>query len=96
MSDEAIAKGQHAERILTDPLVVEALTAIKNNVQSLFFELDGNAAKEREFLHLMDRARQQFELVFRLHISGLEVAKAELMQREHAQARLEAARNRRF
>ena len=89
-----IAKGERAKQLLEDPLMVEALAAIKENVRGLFFDLPSESREQREFLHLMDKARQQFETCLKLHIYGMQIEKSELLAKEHAEARLEAVRRR--
>lgn len=93
MSD-AIHRADRAQRILDDDLVIEALQTIKTQTQALFFELPSNAASEREYLHLLDKARQQFENLFKLIIAGGEVSKYELMAEEQTKARLAAIQDR--
>jgi hypothetical protein len=91
---EAIQKADHARRILDDDLVKFALSKIKTESQGLFFQLGSQAREEREFLHLMDRARQQFENVFLILIAGGDVSRHELAHEYHTQARLDAIRDR--
>jgi hypothetical protein len=91
---EAIHRAEHAQRILSDDLVKEALETLKTQTQALFFELPSNAASEREYLHLMDKARQQFENLFKLIVAGGEVSKFELMAEEHTKARVAAIQDR--
>jgi hypothetical protein len=95
MSDEhmqAMARGEHAKRILEDELVQGALSTIKAQVRDLVFELPLEATDKRQFLVLMDKAREQFERVFTLLISGAEVSKYELDAEANTQARLDAIR----
>jgi len=68
--------------------------AMKAGTRDAFFDLPPEAADKREFLHLMDRARQQFERVFILLINDAEVSGAELLEEQHAQARVEAIHRR--
>lgn len=91
---QAIHRGERARAILTDPLVQEALRAIREGVRDTFFATPHDAAQQREFLHLMDRARQQFEGVFTLLIAGAEVSQYELTEEAHTKARLEAVNQR--
>ena len=93
MSDP-IHRAEHAQRLLTDDLMVEALDTLKTQTQALFFELPSNAAAEREYLHMMDKARQQFENLLKLIIAGGEVSKYELMAEEQTKARLAAIQDR--
>lgn len=84
---QAINRGERAAAILNDPLVQEALQAVRDGVRDLFFATPPEAAQQREFLHLMDRARQQFEGVFTLLIAGAEVSRYELTEEAHTKAR---------
>jgi hypothetical protein len=74
-----IARADRASTILEEPMVAEALSALKTGVRDLFFETPAEAAEQRERLHLLDRARQHFETVFRIHIMGGAVARDSLM-----------------
>jgi hypothetical protein len=89
---ETIQRGERAAAIMADPLVSEALQTIRESTRDLFFDLAPESAKEREFLHLMDRARQQFERYFLLLIEGAKVEKSEILAETHAQARIDAIR----
>lgn len=87
---DAIHRAEHARRLLDDDLLKEALETVKTQTQGLFFELGTQAREEREFLHLMDKARQQFENVLKVIIAGGEVSRYEIMAEEHTKARLAA------
>lgn len=89
---ETIYQGEHAERILSDPLVKSALSDIAQATRDLFFDLPPEAREQREFLHLMDRARQQFEGYFYKLISGMKVEKSEILAEAHMRASVDAAR----
>lgn len=89
---DATQRAQRAEQILSDPLVIEALSTVRESVRDLFFDLPADHKDAREMLHLMDRARQQFEGVFRLLIAGAAVDRHEMLQEEHTKARLNAIR----
>ena len=91
---EAMHKAEQARLILDNDLVKFALDQIKTETQALFFQLPSQAREEREMLHLMDRARQQFENVFRVLISAGEVSRYELLDEQHTAARLEAINER--
>lgn len=89
---EALHKGEHAERLLSDPLLREALDTIKSELQGLFFLLPESATGERERLHLMDRMRQQFEGYLTALISNAKVEQSEILAEAHMKARLDAIR----
>ena len=87
---EAMHKAEQARLILENDLVKFALDQIKTETQAMFFQLGSQAREQREMLHLMDRARQQFENVFRVLISAGEVSRYELLDEQHTAARLAA------
>lgn len=87
---DALHRGEHAKRILEDSLVREALETIKRETQGMFFALPSQASSEREFLHLMDRARQQFENYFQILIAGATVHRSEILAEDQMQARMDA------
>lgn len=68
LEDEA-NRGANAKRILDDPLVIEALTSMKQRVRDEFFSaaLTDGAARERAWL--MGQLVQRFEDCFRGMIS---------------------------
>lgn len=92
--DFAIARAARARVILEDPMVAEALAAIREGVRDLFFELPPEAAAQRERLHMLDRARQQFEAVFRAHLLGGLVARDALLSEQQAAQALAAIQER--
>ena len=85
--DQRIHRAEHAKRILEDELVRDALAHLKESTRSLFFDLPANATQEREFLHLLDKARQQFEHCFTAILIDGEISRKELLaergMREH-------------
>ena len=91
MSD-AIHRGEHAERLLADPLLREALDTIKSELQGLFFRLPESATSERERLHLMDRMRQQFEGYLTALIANAKIEQSEILAESHMKARIDAIR----
>ena len=94
LMSNAIQRAEHAKRLLDDDLLKEALETIKTQTQGLFFELASNQAEAREYLHLMDKARQQFENLLKVLIAGGEVSKYELMAEESTRARVSAIQER--
>ena len=91
---DALHKAEQARLILDNELVKYALDKIKTETQALFFQLGSQAREEREMLHLMDRARQQFENVFLVLIQAGEVSRHELLNEHHTAARLAAINER--
>lgn len=91
---DAIHRAEHARRLLDDDLLKEALETIKTQTQGLFFELGTQAREEREFLHLMDKARQQFENVLLVIIAGGEMSRYEMLAEDQTKARVAAIQER--
>lgn len=89
-----IVKADHAERIMGDSLVQEALKAIESAIRDQMFSLPIDAVAQREQLFLMDKCRQQFVGLFELAIRGGEVTRYELLAEANTKARIEAIRER--
>lgn len=89
-----IARGEHARRILGDEMVQEALRTVKEAIREQMFELPIEAAKQREFLAMMDKARAQFEGWFSLALQGEQIAKLELDAERQAQNQIDKIKER--
>lgn len=87
-----IARAEHADRILNDPLVMEAFQAIEKAIRDQVFDLPIEAVEQREKLVLMDKSRQQFVNLFELAIRGGEVTRYELAAEANTKARIQAIR----
>ena len=87
-----IARAEHADRILNDPVVMEAFKTIEKAIRDQVFDLPIEAAEMREKLVLMDKSRQQFMNLFELAIRGGEVTRYELTVEANTQARIQAIR----
>lgn len=87
-----IARAEHADRILNDPVVMEAFKTIEKAIRDQVFDLPIEAAEMREKLVLMDKSRQQFVNLFELAIRGGEVTRYELTVEANTQARIQAIR----
>lgn len=87
-----IARAEHADRILNDPLVMEAFKTIEKAIREQVFDLPLEAVEMREKLVLMDKSRQQFMSLFELAIRGGEVTRYELTVEANTQARIQAIR----
>lgn len=88
-----ISRGEHAARILSDPLVQEALAQIRDKVRDAFFGLPIDAPgvdEQRARLVMLDKMRQQFEGVFAALMGGAEVARQELLMEENVKAKAAA------
>lgn len=87
-----IARAEHADRILNDPIVMEAFKTIEKAIREQVFDLPLEAVEMREKLVLMDKSRQQFMGLFELAIRGGEVTRYELTVEANTQARIQAIR----
>jgi ABC-type thiamine transport system ATPase subunit len=87
-----IARAEHADRILNDPLVMEAFQAIEKAIRDQVFDLPIEAVEQREKLVLMDKSRQQFVNLFELAVRGGEVTRHELAAEANTKARIQAIR----
>lgn len=87
-----IARAEHADRILNDPLVMEAFQAIEKVIRDQVFDLPIEAVEQREKLVLMDKSRQQFVNLFELAVRGGEVTRYELAAEANTKARIQAIR----
>lgn len=79
-----LARGEHARRILEDPMVAAALAAVKATIREQMFDLPIEATKSREFIAMMDKARQQFEQYFEQALAGEKIATIELQAERQA------------
>ena len=85
-------RGDRAKVLLEDPMVQEALNAMKVSVREQMFTLPIEAREQRDFLFLMDKARQQFERCFEVLIQGAQIHRAEIAQEAQMQSRLDGLR----
>lgn len=84
---QVASRASRAEQILADPLVAEVLQAMRSAIVDAFFATPAEAVEMRERLHLMDRARQQFEGAFRALVLGAQI---QAMERSAEQAAADA------
>lgn len=89
-----ITRGERARRILGDEMVQEALATVKQAIRDQMFELPIEAAKQREFLAMMDKARVQFEGWFELALAGEQIARLELDAERQAQGQIDKIKER--
>ncbi|MCT9125403.1 hypothetical protein [Cupriavidus gilardii] len=85
MDDQArfeIDRGDRAKRILEDPLVVEALAAIKQGAVDAWVATDGRDVEAREYLHRFLKAVGRFEAVFASYIQTGELQRKYIEQEE--------------
>lgn len=83
-------RAERARALLADPMVAEALETIKTAVRDQIFDLGIEQREQREFLFMVDKARQQFETCFKALMYGAEILNAEYSQQAQMEARMEA------
>jgi len=92
--DEQIARGEHAKRLLNDPLLKEALAEIKQAIVDSWAALPvENTAQAEKLKHLL-WASKQFESVFIAHVGGATIARNELLLDTNMQIKAEATQRR--
>jgi hypothetical protein len=89
-----LSRGEHARRILGDEMVQEAFATVKQAIRDQMFDLPIEAAKQREFLAMMDKARVQFEGWFAEALAGEQIARLELDAERQAQGQVDKIKER--
>lgn len=91
---QAISRGEHAKRLLDDPLLKEALAEIKQAIVESWAALPvENTAQAEKLKHLL-WASKQFESVFIAHVGGATIARSELLLDTNMQIKAEATTRR--
>lgn len=81
MNDEqyaAINRADAAKRIITDPMVVEALKTIEDGITEAWKDVPLRDVEGREHLHRLLHAKRRFESVFQIALEEGELATAQL------------------
>ncbi|MDY0975001.1 hypothetical protein SOM61_08505 [Massilia sp. CFBP9012] len=81
MNDEqyaAINRAEAAKRIMTDPMVVEALKTIEDGITEAWKEVPLRDVEGREHLHRLLQAKRRFESVLEIVLQEGQLASAEL------------------
>ena len=76
MSDDAdriLADGARARALLTDPLMISVLSAMRQAVLDQFFGTAPEDARARELLHHMSAAQRRFEQAFTTLITAADI-----------------------
>lgn len=89
-----ISRGDHAARLLGDPLLQEVLEQIKSGVRDALFDLPYEAVEARERLFMLDKMRAQFVNLLAAMADGAEILRAELLMEENAKAKAAAVMER--
>lgn len=85
MNDEQYAANNRAEaakRIITDPLVVEALKTIEDGITEAWKAMPERDAEGREYLHRLLQVKRRFESIFEIVLSEGVLAAAQLRAEE--------------
>jgi hypothetical protein len=85
MNDEQYAANSRAEaakRIITDPMVVEALKTIEDGITEAWKDLPTRDTEGREHLHRLLQAKRRFESIFQIVLNEGVLAAAELKAEE--------------
>lgn len=85
MNDEQYAANNRAEaakRIITDPMVVEALKTIEDGITEAWKDLPTRDTEGREYLHRLLQAKRRFESIFQIVLNEGVLAAAELKAEE--------------
>lgn len=86
--NDTIKRAELAKRIITDPMYMEAMQILRDQTRDLFFDIDPSDSAARERLHMMDRARQQFQQVFETIITIGEIDRNVLLEEERRKSML--------
>jgi len=92
--EEQIARGEHAKRLLDDPLLKEALAEIKQAVVEQWAALSVQNKEQAEELKRLLWAAKQFEASFVAHVGGATIARSELLLDTNMQIKAEAVTRR--
>lgn len=80
MSDEnaerILSNGARARALMTDPLMISVLDAMRQAMVDQFFSTAPEDTKARELLHLMSAAQRRFEQTFHALIQTAEIETA--------------------
>jgi hypothetical protein len=85
MNDEQYAANNRAEaakRIISDPMVVEALKTIEDGITEAWKDLPTRDTEGREHLHRLLQAKRRFESIFQIVLNEGVLAAAELKAEE--------------
>jgi len=92
-SAEQIARAQRAKLILEDPLVVEAMDAIRSHLRQAWESSPARDKEGREELYRYMRVAANFEAAFRTHIESGEIAAHQLRAEEEQKTLMERLRD---
>ena len=92
--EEQIARGEHAKRLLDDPLLKEGMRETRQAIVDAWASLAVENKAQAEELKRLLWAAKQFEAVFESLIAGATVARHELLLDTNMEINAEAAKRR--
>jgi len=92
--EQQIQRGEHAKRLLDDPLFQEAMSETRQAVIDAWAALPVENKAQAEELKRLLWASNQFEAVFTSLVAGATVARYELLLDTNMQIKAEAAQRR--
>lgn len=87
-------RAEQAERLLSDPLFVEARETVIQALQAEVLSLPLHERERREATVAMLKGAEQFFRVFTMVIEGHKIERAELIQQAQIEARLQSVQER--
>lgn len=84
---QVATRAEHAKRLLTDPLFVEARQTLESQLKDLICSLPLSERDQREQAVAMLKGAEQFFRIFELIIFDYDVMHAEMLNEEQIKAR---------
>lgn len=92
--EQQIARGEHAKRLLDDPLFQEAMQMTRDALKDAWAALPIADKAQAEELKRCLWAANQFEDIFKSLMGGATILRAEMLSRESMQTKAEAVQRR--
>jgi hypothetical protein len=92
--EEQIARGEHAKRLLDDPLLQESMILVRETLKDAWAALPVSDTAKAEELKRCLWAANQFEAIFTSLVGGATILRAELHSRESMEAKQDAIKRR--
>lgn len=92
--EQQIARGEHAKRLLDDPLLQEAMRETRQAVIDAWAALPVENKAQAEELKRLLWAANQFEAVFTSLVGGAQIIRSELLLDTNMQIKAEAVQRR--
>ena len=91
---QVASRAEHAKRLLTDPLFVEARQTLESQLKDLICTLPLGDRDQREQAVAMLKGSEQFFRIFELIVFDYDVMHAEMLNEEQIKARHQAIQER--